>query len=118
MRKIKESVYQRIIAQSDELQDRGFDKVAQNIEQAVNDDITFDDGSEDYSFDQLNQEVNGDLWKAATRFIRYYNLDHADVERVQKALLATASTLTAEMEWALKVDDKSETLEPKLPGEK
>lgn len=117
MRKIKESVYQRIIAQVDELQDRGFDKVAQNIEQAVNEDVTFDDG-ESYSFDQLNQEVNADLWKAATRFIRYYNLDHADVERVQKALLSVASTLTAEMEYALKVDDKTETLEPKLPGQK
>lgn len=116
MRKIKETVYQRLVAQVDELQERGLTKLASSIESAINEDVTFDDGS-DYSYDQLSEEVNTDLWKAATRFIRYYNLDHADVEKVQRAILEVNKKLASELESALEVDLKSKTLEPKLPGE-
>lgn len=116
MRKIREDVYQRLIAQIDELKDRGLLKLASSIESAISDDMAFDDG-EAYSYDQLSEEVNTDLWKAASRFIRYYNLDHADVEKVQKAVLELNKKLAFEMEDALGVDLKSKTLEPKLPGE-
>lgn len=104
------------MAQVDELKDRGLLKLAGSIESAINEDMTFDDGS-DYSYEQLSEEVNTDLWKAASRFIRYYNLDHADVEKVQKAVLEVNKKLAAEMEEALDVSLRSKTLEPKLPGE-
>lgn len=103
------------MAQAVELQDRGLNKLASNIVGALED--TQQNVEQEYSYNELQENVNADLWVAASRFISYYNLDHADVEKVQKALLTVANTLSSEMEWALEVDDKPKTLEPKLPGE-
>lgn len=116
MKTLKSSVYQRLLAQAEELKDRGLNKLASNIVGALEE--TQQDVEHEYSYKELQEDVNSDLWVAASRFISYYNLDRADAEKVQKALLTVASTLASEMEWALEVDDKSETLEPKVPGEK
>lgn len=116
MKILKSSVYQRLLAQADELKDRGLTKLSSNIVEALED--TQQDVDHEYSYRELQEDVNSDLWVAASRFISYYNLDRADAEKVQKALLTVASKLASEMEWALEVDDKSQTLEPKVPGEK
>lgn len=116
MNTLKSSVFERLILQSEELKERGFEKVASNIVEALED--TQKDVSREYSYSELQEDLNADLWKAATRFISYYNLDSADVGKLQQALLYAAAAATSEIEQALGVNDKTRgTLEPKVPGE-
>jgi len=118
MTTLKQNVYVRLCEQAEELKDRGLTKLAENVAASVNrEGITFD--QQEYSYKELQDDINADLWVAASRFISYYNLDRADVERVQEALVSVASKLSSEMEWALEVDENyRDTLEPKVPGEK
>lgn len=116
MKKLNEVIYKKLFLQAEEAKEQGMVKLANSIFEAIgshpNDELV------QYSAGELRDDINKDLWKVAARLIHYYDVESADVEKINTAITALASKLTNDLEIALNVENVVVgPLEPKLFGE-
>jgi len=114
MVKINEILKNKLFLQAEEANKQGMIKLGQAIIDAVDDSST----DEKYSYSQMNDEIHSDLWKVATRLMKYYNLHSVDAKQIDKVVLAWSNKLVEDLELSLGVDEVvSSPNEIKLPGE-
>ena len=117
MNKLNKIIYNKLLIQAEEAKDRGMVKLANGIFDAIGSHPN--DETLEYSYGQLKEGMYNDFWKVATKLIHYYDLDSADVEKIDAAITSFASKITQELEAAIGVDSsKVGPLDPKVPGEK
>ena len=116
MKKLNSVVYQKLLLQAEEAKDREMVKLANGI---LNSLTPFpEDEVVSYDYDQLQDDVYQDLWKAATCILKYYDIKSADAEKLHEALEVVASKLIEEVEHSLSVKHTQVgPLEPKVPGQ-
>jgi hypothetical protein len=116
MKKLNPVVYQKLLLQAEEAKDRKMIKLANGILSSLT--PTPEDEQLSYDYDQLQDDVYQDLWKAATCILKYYDVKSADAEKIHEALEAVASKLIEEVEHSLSVKHTQVgPLEPKVPGQ-
>jgi hypothetical protein len=109
-------IYRKLVAQAEEAKEQGMTKLAEGIMEAIGSEPT--EELQEYSYAQLQDDVHRDMWKLATHVMKYYNLEYADVEKLDKTILVWASKVVADVETTLGVDSVViGPLEPKVPGE-
>lgn len=117
MVKLNSIISHKLFAQAEEAKETGMLKLANSIESAVSIDPSVE--NLEYSYNQLEEDVHKDLWKAAVNIIKYYNLESADAKKLDKSICILASEMIREIEQELGVD----TIvvgpnEPKVFGQK
>ncbi len=116
MTKLNPTIYRKLVAQAEEARAQGLVKLADNIMEAIGEEPTEELGT--YSYSQMENDIQQQIWKIATRVMKYYNLDYADVQKLDKSILLWASEVVDELEHALGTTGRAKgPLEPKLPGE-
>lgn len=116
MIKLNSTIHKKLIAQAEEAKKQGLIDLAENL-QAV--DLQADETQEQYSYAQMQQDVQQQLWKAAAHVIKYYDLNSADAQKIDKLLSVLAEEVITDLEHNLQVSGMVKgPLEPKLLGEK
>jgi|SRR5579859_186740 len=115
--KINGIIYKKLLAQAQEAKEKNLTKLAENIYEAIGsypeDEIT------EYSYAQLQEDIQSDIWKIATRLVKYYNVKTLNAEKLDQELVFLADDLLNSLESSLKVDQNQIGIfEPKVPGEK
>lgn len=116
MKHLHSIVYHKLSAQAEEARERNLVKLAERIEDTLHADPV--EELEEYSFAQMKEDIHKDLWKSAARVIAHYNLQSADAEKVDQAVVRLAEKVLSELENALGTDHiLVGAMEPKVPGE-
>lgn len=116
MKKLNEVVYKKLYAQAEEAKEQGKVKLANDIFEAIG--PFANDETSDYTYNQLQEDVHRDLWKAATRLLHYYDVDSVDAEKINAEITHWASKLVDGLETTLQVDGVvGGPFEPKVPGQ-
>jgi hypothetical protein len=112
--KLNSVVYNKLILQAEEAKELGLTKLASNILNSVG---SFpDDSLKEYSYEEMSDDIEQDLWKAATRVINYYKLNSVQAEKLDDSINVFSEKLIKELKETLNAND-SNTLEPKLLGQ-
>ena len=113
MTKLNTNVYRKLLAQAQEAKNRGLVKLAENIESSI------EEGQpEEYSFSNLQDEVEKDLWSMAAKIIKYYNVSKVDAEKIQDTIYGLSTLAHEQIQHAIGADEKLVgDLEPKVPGQ-
>jgi hypothetical protein len=115
--KINAVVYHKLVAQANEAKEQGKEQLAEGILGAVG--AYPAETPEEYSYGQLQQDIYQDMWKMATRVLRYYDLKSVNAEKLDDMLVVLASDVVDAVEENLAVSGVIKSaLEPKIPGEK
>lgn len=116
MKKLNDVIYKKLLLQAEEAKEQGMAKLANSIFEAIGSHPN--DVETEYSCGELRDDINKDLWKMATRLMYYYDVESADAEKINTAIVSIASKLMNDLEIVLNVDDVIiGPLEPKLFGE-
>lgn len=115
MNKLNPIVYQKILLQAQEAKLRDMKKLAGAVlgglaPAPAEEKIT-------YSFTDLKENVYNGLWKLAFDVVGYHDLNTADIEKLDKAIVYATDNFVKEIEHALEVEGKIGPNEPKLPGQ-
>ena len=114
--KINPVIYKKLLAQAEEAKDQGFTKIADGIINAIG---SFpEDEAVEYSYTQLQDDIHRDLWKIATRLLRYYDVQSLNVLKLEPTIAKWADDMLNELETSLDVDSVvAGPTEPKVPGQ-
>lgn len=114
--KINPVIYKKLLAQAEEAKEQGFAKLADGVLNAIG---SFpNDENEEYSYNQLQDDIHRDLWKVATRLVRYYDMQSIDILKLEPVLATWASEMLCDLEESLGVDEVlTGPSEPKVPGQ-
>lgn len=116
MKKLNSTIYNKLLLQAEEAKELEMKKLASGILEAIG--SFSSDEQEEFSYEDLKEEIYKDLWKMSSKFIYYYNLDSLDALKLDKTLVSLAEKLTDEIEKTLEVDEViSSSVEPKVFGE-
>ncbi len=117
MRTITENLYERMIAQVDEVRVQGFEKLASHVEDAV---IVVpsrkDDASYTYASEDFENDVEKDLWKLVIRTADFHNTTF-DIKQVEPIVKKLANDLIRELQVISNNDAGVGAYEPTVPGE-
>lgn len=116
MKKLNKVLYNKLLLQAEEAKERDMKKLASCILESIG--SYPNEESFNYSFSELSEDVEKDMWKAAAKVMVYHDLNSVQVEKIEQILNKFAESLIDEVEKALKVNDNIGKLEAKLPGEK
>jgi len=115
--KLNEVIYNKLRLQLEEAQDRGMTKLAGAISGAIGEE-SLKENDEQYSYNELQDDIHKDLWAIASRLIRYYDINSVDALKVDATIINWAGKTLSELENTLEVCEKiSGPSEPRLPGE-
>lgn len=114
--KMNKTIYNKLLLQAEEAKEQGMTKLAGSILDAIGPCPA--DESEEYSYAKLQEDIHKDMWKIATRLMAYYDVESANVEKIDQTIASWASNMIDDLEITLDVDSvvKGPT-EPKVPGE-
>ena len=116
MKKLDSVIYNKLLLQADEARDQGMVKLADAIVEAIGSETSSD--KTQYTYSELHDDIHRDLWKIAKNMMIYYDVDSADVLKIEAAITSWMDKTIDEMEKTLEVDSVVKgPLEPKLPGE-
>jgi len=116
MTKLNSVIHRKLLAQAEEAREKKMTKLAECIESSIGQEAA--EESEEYPYTQLREDIHLDLWKSAARLMAYYDMESADAEKVNEAIVHLASKVLDELESTLGVDSiVIGPLEPKVPGE-
>jgi hypothetical protein len=116
MTKLNIIMYRKLFAQAEEAREQGLIKLADSIVDAIG--LEPEEELKEYSYGQFQDDVHKDLWKLATRIMTYYDIESADVSKIDGAILAWASKVTDDLESILDIDSSlNGALDPIVPGE-
>lgn len=115
MKKLNETIYNKLLLQAEEAKEQGMTKLASGILEAIG---SFPaEEFEEYSYNDLKDDVHKDLWKIASKIMYYYNLESVDADKLDKSLVSWANKITDDLENTLDVTDVVGPFEPNVIGE-
>ena len=117
MTKLNNTVYQKILLQTQEAQVRELKKLASAVLNGLGS-LPRDEENFSYSFQELRTDIYNGLWKLAFDVVGYHDLESTDIQKVDETICVLANKFIKEMETVLEVNDKVGPNEPKLMGEK
>lgn len=116
MKKVGTVIYNKLLLQAEEAQEQGFNKLAERVIEAIGSES--DDSNNQYSYSEMREDINKDIWKLATHILSFYDINSVDISVLDKTITSFSAKLIDELERSLQVDDKVKgAREPKLPGE-
>ena len=116
MTKLNTTIYRKLFAQAEEAREQGLIKLANGIIDAIGPEPEED--VKEYSYGEFQDDVHKDLWRLATRLMVYYDVESADVSKIDKVILSWASKITDDLESSLAIDSSLKgPLDPAVPGE-
>jgi hypothetical protein len=116
MKKLNKIVYNKLIAQAEEAKFQGLKKISSGILNAIGS-FPIEEKIE-YSYKDMENDIYHDMWRVATRLLSYYDVESVDAEKLEEAIIVSASKMIKELEQAMLVDSVIVgPLEPKVPGE-
>lgn len=104
-------LYNKLLLQAEEAEKRGMIKLAEAVKESV------DLNSDEYSYDQLQDDIHQDMWKIASKILTYYDINSVDIEKLDKSLESWATKLVDDLEITLDTNHLKSPMEPKIPGE-
>lgn len=104
-------LYNKLLLQAEEAEKRGMIKLAEAVKESV------DLNSDEYSYDQLQDDIHQDMWKIASKILTYYDINSVDIEKLDKSLESWATKLVDDLEITLDTNHLKSPMEPKVPGE-
>jgi len=118
MKKLNKIIYNKLILQAEEAKDKGMTKLASNIFNSIGPIPEDDSELIEYNQAQLEKDIELDLWKIATNFLKYHDLKSVDAEKLNESIQILAEEFNKELKSCLKIKDKAiGPFEKKLPGE-
>jgi len=116
MKKLNETIYNKLLAQAEEAKEQGKVKLASDIFGCIG---SYAENEEtEYSSAQLESDLKAELWRAASNIMNYHGIESIDAEKLDLALTICAEKLLNEVETALNVEPgRLGPLEPKVFGE-
>lgn len=116
MKKLNDVIYNKLLLQAEEATSQEMHKLAKAVKGSLT--ASPEDESVNYAIGEMNNDIYAGLWKLATCVMKYYNVESADVEKVNEVIESLASRFVSEVETSLNVESSSVgPLEPKLPGQ-
>lgn len=116
MKKLNGVVYNKLLLQADEASDQEMHKLAKAVKGSLT--ANPEDEEVNYALGEMNNDVYSGLWKLATCVMKYYNVESADVQKINEAIESLASRFVSEVETSLNIAEGTVgPLEPKLPGQ-
>jgi len=119
MRTITKNQLLRLEAQSEEAKTLGLKKISTHLDEQIEKHTYYTrDDSEfySYSFDQIQADVEKNLWNAVMRVSDYYG-KNIDAVKAQESIESLASELINEIRLNAGVKDGVGAYEPNVPGE-
>lgn len=117
MRTITKNLYERMVAQADEVRIHGFEKLANQVEEAV---LPVphrkDEGSYTYPVEDFENDVKTALWDAVIRTADFHNTSF-DIQEVQPIVEKLANDLISELRVISNNEAGVGAFEPTVPGE-
>ena len=100
MRTIKNNLFQRLVAQAEEADRQGLVKVADGLTDQViknAETVRTDDAFYSYASEQLESDLNNQLWGAIVRIADFYDIKYFNADQVQSTIDKVASELVSEL---------------------
>lgn len=117
MKKLNGVIYNKLLAQAEEAKHQGLTKLANTILESIGNEP--ENEVSEYSYNDLKNDVHIDMWKMATRLMRYYDIKSLDAEKLDDTIMSCASKILKEIEQTMGVDNiVIGPFEPKTFGEK
>lgn len=106
---------EKLMLQAEEAELQGMTKLATCISNAVSE----EEGRElkSYSYKQLEEDIQKDVWKSAIKILSYYNPESIDASRLDEYITACAQTILDTIEENLDLSNIRSRTETKVPGE-
>lgn len=116
MIKLNTILRDKLLLQAEEANEQGMTKLGNTVLEIVGTESS--ENIEKYSYSQMTDDVHRDLWKVATRLMKYYDVQSLDIEKLDKIIASWSNKVVQDLELSLDVDEMvKSTTEPKLPGE-
>ncbi len=116
-RTITDNLYERIIAQVDEVKIQGFEKLANKVEDIV---IAIPSRKDGASYTYASEDFEGDvekaIWKAVIRTADFHNTTF-DIQQVEPIVKKIANDLISELRVISNNESGVGAFEPTVPGE-
>jgi len=116
IKKIGETLYNKIVLQAEEAHEQGFKQLGDVVLEVIGDEVKEDEQT--YSYAELKDDVYKDLWKIATRVMAYHDISSVDIGKLHKELLFSQANIINELELSMNIQEAFGPNEPSLPGEK
>jgi len=106
-------IYNKLLLQAEEANDQNLTKLANGILAA----LESKDDKIEYSCCELNNDIYFGLWKLAANFIKYYDLNSVDAQKLNEIIEINAEKFVNDLEKSLDMELKFGANEPKVPGQ-
>jgi hypothetical protein len=114
--KLNSTMYHKMLLQAEEAKDREMTKLASGVLEALG--PTPEEDIVSYNYSELEQDIYGQLWKAAMSVAKYYDIQSADIEKIGQVLEDVSEQLIRQVETAINVKENVVgPLEEKVPGQ-
>lgn len=116
MKKLNETVYNKLVLQTEEAQEQKLIKLAEAVSEAIS--VGPETEIVTYAFTEMNDDVHKELWKAAVNVLKYHDFTSVDVQKVDEVIESFAFKFIDELESSLGVEGTGiSSLEPKVLGQ-
>lgn len=115
MTHVRKKIYDRIVAQAEEARDRGFDELSEFAFKSVG---SFPEEEYVYQKDEMENEVQTNLWKSAIEIIKYYDIVNADIGKINAIIKKCSEDLEKELKTSFDVKNQLGPFEEKVFGQK
>ncbi len=114
--KLNSVLYNKLLLQAEEAKSQGMHKLASGIFQSIG--SYPEDDTKEYSYENMNEEIYNDLWKAAAKLLAYYDLKSVQAEKIDEIIQIYSNKLINELENSLELGSIIKgPFEPKVLGE-
>jgi hypothetical protein len=119
MAKLNKLAYDRLLLQAEEAKELGLHSLSRGmffaLKSAAED---ADKEVEEYSYEDLKDEMYQELWELASKVAQYYDVENMNAEKVNEVLEEMREEFIDRIEEALDIKDQVlGAREPKVPGE-
>lgn len=114
--KINSVIFNKLLLQAEEAKDQKLYKLASGLYSALEDKEPTDN-PEIYSYNELNKDIYEGFWKLAFNFIKYYDLNSLDAQKIDETIKILADNFINELELTVGTDCVIGPNELKVPGE-
>jgi hypothetical protein len=116
MTKLNTTITRKLQAQAQEAERKGQTKLAAHITEALN--VESSGTVSEYSYQQMEEDIQQTLWKVAAHIMRYYDVKGADPEKIHQAVIHATAPVLEEFKSALNTGNMVVgPLEPAVPGQ-
>jgi hypothetical protein len=115
MKKLNETIYNKLLLQAEEANDQGLTKLANALFESLAEDAVKENG--DSSLKELKEEIYGDLWKIATKIAAYYGTESLDTMKLDTEINYTSDKLFSLIKNVLDIESTFGPNEPEVIGE-